>query len=401
MRLLPVYSIDSAEVIVDRTSFWNSRFYFPHRPENFPHAQNPSFSATAPAYQRTTTTVMLSHRFIRVCLGWALMRFHTMKMEEINKIIRELWQQTYGGQDIDYISIHSDAEHGGTRSYSYKENYILFKQMRGKSVTSLIIRLALTETFCLNCGILALDESTTNSDVPNAESLPGALLRLQKMTIPTGPDVELNHSEISKFSKPDADAYPRYEKELENFCKFMDPLIYSSPPKVHQGVSSFNSQLKHKLQNSEFWAHCLHQSVSMGQQGLVDFMDLLLSPASNVLNSIKRIEPLSEVLKSTLATDVVIGTTKRTVTVEFGRKYYSYIIYVEGGMGSVSLAIGNAAKEAGATIIRNAEVTLADGTNVHSSVVLSNATPTERVTHGVTLRFSAVHGSVEVKRALT
>ncbi|KAI3751410.1 hypothetical protein L2E82_22496 [Cichorium intybus] len=30
MRLLPVYSIDSAEVIVDRTSFWNSRFYFPH-----------------------------------------------------------------------------------------------------------------------------------------------------------------------------------------------------------------------------------------------------------------------------------------------------------------------------------------------------------------------------------
>lgn len=43
-----------------------------------------------------------------------------MKMEEINKIIRELWQQTYRGQDIDYISIHSDAEGVGTRSYSYK-----------------------------------------------------------------------------------------------------------------------------------------------------------------------------------------------------------------------------------------------------------------------------------------
>lgn len=48
------------------------------------------------------------------------MRFHTMKMEEINKIIRELWQQTYRGQDIDYISIHSDSEGSGTRSYSYK-----------------------------------------------------------------------------------------------------------------------------------------------------------------------------------------------------------------------------------------------------------------------------------------
>lgn len=48
------------------------------------------------------------------------MRFHSMKMEEINKIIRELWQQTYRGQDIDYISIHSDSEGAGTRSYSYK-----------------------------------------------------------------------------------------------------------------------------------------------------------------------------------------------------------------------------------------------------------------------------------------
>lgn len=50
----------------------------------------------------------------------ALMRFHSMKMEEINKIIRELWQQTYRGQDIDYISIHSDSEGAGTRSYSYR-----------------------------------------------------------------------------------------------------------------------------------------------------------------------------------------------------------------------------------------------------------------------------------------
>ncbi|GFP98495.1 DNA repair protein rad50 [Phtheirospermum japonicum] len=53
-------------------------------------------------------------------LDKALMRFHTIKMEEINKIIRELWQQTYRGQDIDYISIHSDSDGAGTRSYNYK-----------------------------------------------------------------------------------------------------------------------------------------------------------------------------------------------------------------------------------------------------------------------------------------
>ncbi|KAF3456639.1 hypothetical protein FNV43_RR01293 [Rhamnella rubrinervis] len=122
-------------------------------------------------------------------LDKALMRFHTMKMEEINKIIRELWQQTYRGQDIDYICIHSDSEGAGTRSYSYK---VLMQtgdaelEMRGrcsagqKVLASLIIRLALAETFCLNCGILALDEPTTNLDGPNAESLAAALLRIME-----------------------------------------------------------------------------------------------------------------------------------------------------------------------------------------------------------------------------
>ncbi|PKA59648.1 DNA repair protein RAD50 [Apostasia shenzhenica] len=122
-------------------------------------------------------------------LDKALMRFHTMKMEEINKIIRELWQQTYRGQDIDYISIHSDSEGAGTRSYSYR---VLMQtgdaelEMRGrcsagqKVLASLIIRLALAETFCLNCGILALDEPTTNLDGPNSESLAAALLRIME-----------------------------------------------------------------------------------------------------------------------------------------------------------------------------------------------------------------------------
>lgn len=122
-------------------------------------------------------------------LDKALMRFHSMKMEEINKIIRELWQQTYRGQDIDYIRIHSDSEGAGTRSYSYKvvmQTGDTELEMRGrcsagqKVLASLIIRLALAETFCLHCGILALDEPTTNLDGPNAESLAAALLRIME-----------------------------------------------------------------------------------------------------------------------------------------------------------------------------------------------------------------------------
>ncbi|KAM4118154.1 hypothetical protein ACB094_02G179200 [Castanea mollissima] len=154
-----------------------------------------------------------------------------------------------------------------------------------------------------------------------------------------GPDKDLNHSEISKFSKQDADAYPRYENQLENFCKFMDPLLDSAPPESLQGVSSFKDRFKNGIQKSSFWAHCLRQAITLGQKDMVDFMDLLLSPASKVLNNWFE----TDVLKATLATDAVIGTTVSQLLVE--------------DSGAVN------------------GVLLADGTPVRSSVVLSNATP--------------------------
>ncbi|ETE58180.1 hypothetical protein L345_16099, partial [Ophiophagus hannah] len=117
------------------------------------------------------------------------MTFHSMKMEEINKIIRDLWRSTYRGQDIDYIEIRSDADENISasdkrRSYNYR--VVMTKggtalDMRGrcsagqKVLASLIIRLALAESFCLNCGILALDEPTSNLDRENIESLAHAL----------------------------------------------------------------------------------------------------------------------------------------------------------------------------------------------------------------------------------
>lgn len=52
------------------------------------------------------------------------MKFHSVKMEEINKIIKELWQATYKGNDIDTIEIRSDtgedAANGRSTSYNYR-----------------------------------------------------------------------------------------------------------------------------------------------------------------------------------------------------------------------------------------------------------------------------------------
>ena len=47
-----------------------------------------------------------------------------------------------------------------------------------KVLASILIRLALAECFGANCGMIALDEPTTNLDAENAEALAAALNRI-------------------------------------------------------------------------------------------------------------------------------------------------------------------------------------------------------------------------------
>lgn len=135
-------------------------------------------------------------------LDKALMKFHSMKMAEINKTIKELWRRVYRGRDIDYVAIRSDTdeqEEGGTgaavpdtvgragRSYNYRVVMVCGDaemEMRGRCsagqrvLASLIIRLALADSFCVHCGVLALDEPTTNLDAANIGGLAEAMANL-------------------------------------------------------------------------------------------------------------------------------------------------------------------------------------------------------------------------------
>ena len=120
-----------------------------------------------------------------------------MKIQEVNKIVKELWQLIYRGEDIDTIEIVSGEEDGGgaggggvgtaRRSYNYRVEMRKGDaplEMRGRCsagqcvLVGIVIRLALAETFCLSCGILALDEPTTNLDEPNKAGLAHALARI-------------------------------------------------------------------------------------------------------------------------------------------------------------------------------------------------------------------------------
>ncbi|KAK3329075.1 P-loop containing nucleoside triphosphate hydrolase protein [Apodospora peruviana] len=119
-------------------------------------------------------------------LDHAIMQYHSLKMEEINRTVGELWQSTYQGTDIDTIQIRSDVETGTTaagaskRTYNYRVSMVkgdTEMDMRGrcsagqKVLASIIIRLALAESFGVNCGLIALDEPTTNLDSDNIRSL--------------------------------------------------------------------------------------------------------------------------------------------------------------------------------------------------------------------------------------
>lgn len=126
-----------------------------------------------------------------VALDYSIMHFHTEKMKHVNDIVRDLWRQIYCGNDIDTIQIQTDKDTNLSADKRRTFNYRVVQMknnkeldMRGrcsagqKVLACLIIRMALAETFSANCGILTLDEPTTNLDKHNIDSLSTALAEI-------------------------------------------------------------------------------------------------------------------------------------------------------------------------------------------------------------------------------
>ncbi|CAG9813727.1 unnamed protein product [Phaedon cochleariae] len=126
-----------------------------------------------------------------IVLERSVLKFHEERMVQINRTIRELWRGIYRGNDIDYIEIKTDENMTGgagkRRNYNYKVVQVknnVELEMRGrcsagqKVLACLVIRMALADTFSTHCGILALDEPTTNLDRENIISLSDALSRI-------------------------------------------------------------------------------------------------------------------------------------------------------------------------------------------------------------------------------
>ena len=197
-----------------------------------------------------------------------------------------------------------------------------------------------------------------------------------------GPDAELTHREIAKFSARDAERYPEYEAMLERVAALVEPTLTMAPPDV----------LKPRPRD-------LRTLLSLGRafrrlgNATGEAVEVLTGPARQILD--RWFE--SEELKGTLATDAIIGAMASPSMPGTAYVLFHHVMgetggrrgvwaYVRGGMGGLTQALAAAARDLGAEIRCEAEVArilvrddravgvaLAGGDEYHAPIVASNA----------------------------
>jgi phytoene dehydrogenase-like protein len=193
-----------------------------------------------------------------------------------------------------------------------------------------------------------------------------------------GPDKEMTHREVGKFSKKDAENLPKYEAMLERVATFLEPTLVQTPPNPWS-LSPGNVLQLLKL------ALAFRKLGADGQKAI----EILTGAANPILD--RWFE--SEEVKATIATDAIIGAFATPSMPGTAYVLFHHVMgecdgvrgvwgYVRGGMGGLSDAIASAAKEHGAEIRVKATVSrilVQDGRA--TGVVLTDGTelPAKRV----------------------
>jgi phytoene dehydrogenase-like protein len=163
-----------------------------------------------------------------------------------------------------------------------------------------------------------------------------------------GPDRAFNQREIAKFSAKDAEAYPKYEEALSHVAAWVAELMTMTPPnlppKNWRDWKNLGAALKHVVLQNPLTHARLLRLISMDP---VQYLEQWFE---------------SDVLKATLLTDALIGTTELSgyvllhhVMGESGGARGVWA-YQKGGMGGIADALRLAAESYGAQIHCNAKV---------------------------------------------
>lgn len=198
-------------------------------------------------------------------------------------------------------------------------------------------------------------------------------------------DREKTLAEIAKFSKRDAEVYPKYEEHLERLAQVVDSLLLTVPPPLPpKSPGAVIEWLKLAARMRRLSAGELAGLIRIFTQSASDFLDDWFE---------------SPEIKVTLATDGVIGANGGPRSPGTAYILLHHCMggvaghrglwgFVRGGMGAVSNAIARSAKSAGAVIRTSAPVrqilvrdgavagvVLESGEEIATKVVASNCDP--------------------------
>jgi phytoene dehydrogenase-like protein len=158
--------------------------------------------------------------------------------------------------------------------------------------------------------------------------------------------------EIAKFSKKDAENYPKYEAMLERVASVVEPTLTQIPPNL------IHPQLGQLLQMGKMGKAMQKLGPAMGEA-----VEVLTGAARPILD--RWFE--SEELKGTIATDAIIGAFMAPSMPGTAYVLFHHVMgetngkrgvwsYVRGGMGGLTQAIAAAAKDLGVEIRTETEV---------------------------------------------
>ncbi|MDQ2872285.1 MAG: NAD(P)/FAD-dependent oxidoreductase [Candidatus Eremiobacteraeota bacterium] len=197
-----------------------------------------------------------------------------------------------------------------------------------------------------------------------------------------GADRDATLREIAKFSRNDAENYPKYETMLERVASVVEPTLTQIPP------NAVKPRIPELLQMAKLG----RRAQKLGS-GLGEAIEVLTGAARPILD--RWFE--SEELKATLATDAIIGAFAAPSMPGTAYVLFHHVMgetngkrgvwsYVRGGMGGLTQALAKAATDLGVEIRTEAPVqnilvengrvrgvALAGGDEVYAKTVASSA----------------------------
>jgi phytoene dehydrogenase-like protein len=198
-------------------------------------------------------------------------------------------------------------------------------------------------------------------------------------------DTQKTCEEIAKFSRHDAEMYPRYEHHIDRLARFIEPLLLQTPPNlVPHGLDDWRSLARlglglNRMPKEERVGH-----LRILTQSVKDFLDPWFE---------------SDQLKTALATDGVIGTKGGPCTPGTAYVLMHHCMggvggkrglwgFVRGGMGGITQAMAESARSRSAEIRTEARVervliqngraegiVLEGGEEIHARIVVSGVDP--------------------------